>query len=90
MINSDEFRKYAHEAVDWMADYLENIEKYTVKANVKPYEIYDQLPAVAPRKGESMDSIMEDFQKIILPGITHWQSPNFFAYFPAIQVIHPF
>ena len=83
MINSDEFRKYAHEAVDWMADYLENIEKFPVKANVKPYEIYNQLPDAAPKNGESMDSIMEDFQKILLPGITHWQSPNFFAYFPA-------
>ncbi len=83
MINSDEFRKYAHEAVDWMADYLENIEKFPVKANVKPYEIYNQLPDAAPESGESMDSIIEDFQKIILPGITHWQSPNFFAYFPA-------
>lgn len=83
MINSDEFRKYAHETVDWMADYLENIETYPVKANVKSYEIYNQLPDAAPENGESMESIMEDFQKIILPGITHWQSPNFFAYFSA-------
>ena len=83
MMMHSEFRKHAHEIVDWIADYLENIEKYPVKSQVKPKEIYDQLPDKAPIKGESMQQIMEDFQNIILPGITHWQSPNFFAYFPA-------
>jgi aromatic-L-amino-acid decarboxylase len=83
MINLDEFRKYAHQMVDWMADYCAEVEKYPVKSTVQPREIYDQLPEGAPSESESVEEIMEDFQKIILPGITHWQSPNFFAYFPA-------
>ena len=83
MMSHSEFRKHAHEVVDWIADYLENIEKYPVKSPVKPKEIYEKLPNEAPIKGESMQKVMTDFQNIILPGITHWQSPNFFAYFPA-------
>lgn len=77
------FRKYAHEFVDWMADYLEQVEKLPVKAQVEPGDIYRQIPEKAPLKGESMAEIFIDFMKIILPGMTHWQSPNFFAYFPA-------
>jgi aromatic-L-amino-acid decarboxylase len=83
MLNSDDFRKHAHEVVDWIADYLEDIEKFPVKSNLRPGEVYEQLPEVAPINSESFDMIMDDFQKIIFPGITHWQSPNFFAYFPA-------
>lgn len=82
-MNNKEFRKYAHQMVDWMADYFENIEEYPVKAQVQPKEIYNQLPEQAPLKGEEMSVIFKDFQDIILPGITHWQHPNFFAYFPA-------
>lgn len=77
------FRKYAHEFADWMADYLEQVENYPVKARVEPGEISGQLPDEAPVNGESMEEIIHDFQNIILPGMTHWQSPNFFAYFPA-------
>lgn len=83
MINSREFRLWAHKIADWMADYYENIEKYPVKSQVQPGEIFRQLPEAAPAEGENMEQIMADFQRIILPGITHWQSPNFFAYFPA-------
>ena len=83
MMNPSDFRKHAHEFVDWIADYLENIEKYPVKSQVRPKDIYNQLPDSAPEQGESINKIMQDFQNIILPGITHWQSPNFFAYFPA-------
>ncbi|MBL4650573.1 MAG: aminotransferase class V-fold PLP-dependent enzyme, partial [Aureispira sp.] len=82
-MNNKEFRKYAHQMVDWMADYFENIEEYPVKAQVQPKEIYNQLPEQAPLKGEEMSVIFKDFQDIILPGITHWQHPKFFAYFPA-------
>jgi aromatic-L-amino-acid decarboxylase len=82
-MDANEFRHQAHLMVDWMADYLENIENYPVKANIEPGQIYDQLPLSPPQAGESMDKIFTDFQTIILPGITHWQSPNFFAYFPA-------
>ncbi len=83
MMDPEEFRKQAHQLVDWMADYYKNIEKYPVKAKVQPGDIYRQLPETPPEESESMQDIFSDFQKIILPGMTHWQSPNFFAYFPA-------
>lgn len=82
-MNNAEFREWAHRLADNMADYYENIEEFPVKSKVKPGEILAQLPAAAPAEGESMSQIMNDFEKIIIPGITHWQSPNFFAYFPA-------
>jgi aromatic-L-amino-acid/L-tryptophan decarboxylase len=78
-----EFRKWAHHFVDWMADYHENIEKYPVKSQVKPGEIAAKLPSSPPAGSEGMEQIFNDFREIILPGITHWQNPNFFAYFPA-------
>ncbi|MCD4729416.1 MAG: aminotransferase class V-fold PLP-dependent enzyme [Bacteroidales bacterium] len=83
MINTQEFRKQAHLFVDWMADYLDDIEKYPVKSKVLPGEIFKQLPDLPPEESETIEKIFSDFQRIILPGITHWQSPNFFAYFPA-------
>ncbi len=83
MIESGDFRKYAHEFVDWMADYLETVEKLPVKSSVEPGGIFNQLPDAPPAEGEPMESIFRDFQRIILPGMTHWQSPNFFAYFTA-------
>ncbi len=79
----NEFRTYAHQFVDWMADYIENIEQYPVKSQVNPRQIFNQLPDNPPETGESMADIMDDFRQVILPGITHWQSPSFFAYFPA-------
>ncbi len=83
MMKNSEFRKYAHELVDWMADYLENVENYPVKSPVSPGEIIAQLPDAPPENPESFSQIMQDFEKIILPGVTHWQHPNFHAYFPA-------
>ncbi len=79
----DEFRKHAHELVEWMAAYLENVEKYPVKSAVKPGDIFRKLPDYPPSDPESFGSLMNDLEEIIMPGITHWQSPNFFAYFPA-------
>jgi len=78
-----EFRTYAHKLADWMADYLENIGSLPVKSLVSPGQIYSQIPDSPPLNGEPMDVIMKDLDEIILPGISHWQSPNFFAYFPA-------
>ena len=83
MENIEEFRKYAHEIVDWIAEYYENIESYPVKSKVQPGEIFSLLPEEPPAQGESMQDILSDFDRIILPGITHWQSPGFHAYFPA-------
>ena len=82
-MDSSEFRKYAHEIVEWIARYYENIENYPVKSKVLPGEIISQLPDQPPRESQSFDDLLRDFDKIIMPGITHWQSPNFFAYFPA-------
>jgi len=79
----DEFRKHAHELVEWMAVYMENVENWPVKSSVKPGEIFNKIPDNPPQQPESFDSLMRDFNEIIMPGITHWQNPNFFAYFPA-------
>lgn len=82
-MNNQEFRKYAHELADWMADYFQEIERCPVKSQVTPGEIIKQLPLSPPQKGEPMEKIIADFKKIILPGMTHWQHPCFFAYFNA-------
>ena len=82
-MTTSEFQKYAHELVDWMAWYLDNVGTFPVKSSVKPGEVFAQLPSEPPLSPEGFDMIFRDFQDILLPGITHWQSPNFFAYFPA-------
>ncbi|MEI6061298.1 MAG: pyridoxal-dependent decarboxylase [Bacteroidota bacterium] len=82
-MNNAEFREWAHRLADRMADYYENIEDYPVKSRVKPGEIFAALPSSPPSGSEDMKKIMIDFESIIMPGITHWQSPDFFAYFPA-------
>ena len=82
-MDTNQFRKYGHEMVDWIADYMDNIEEYPVYPDIQPGQIKAKLPKEAPLKGEKMEDIFKDFQKVILPGITHWQHPCFFAYFPA-------
>ncbi len=82
-MNADEFRTHAHKLVEWMAGYMENVEKFPVKSSVSPGEIFKQIPDAPPSESESFDSVMKDFENIILPGITHWQSPDFYAYFPS-------
>ncbi len=81
-MTNEHFRKSAHEIVDWMADYMENVEQLPVKSQVEPGEIKAKLPSTPPQAGEEMDAIFNDFKKIIMPGITHWQHPSFHAYFP--------
>jgi len=78
----DEFRRYGHAVIDWIADYHARIESFPVLSQAKPGEIRASLPANPPAQGEPFDALLRDFEKLILPGITHWQSPNFFAYFP--------
>ncbi len=82
-MSPEEFRRYGHAVVDWIADYHSRIETFPVLSRVQPGEIRARLPAEPPVKGETFDQILADVERIILPGITHWQSPNFFAYFPA-------
>ena len=76
-----EFRREAHRVVDWLADYFEHPERYPVLARVAPGEIRGQLPARAPEQGEPFERIFEDFERIVVPGLTHWNHPGFFAYF---------
>ena len=78
----DEFRHWGHKVVDWIAAYQEHVEQYPVLAQVRSGEIRAKLPAAPPVKGEPFDAILRDVDEILMPGITHWQSPNFFAYFP--------
>ena len=78
----DEFRRHGHAVVDWIADYQSRIESFPVLSQVKPGQIRASLPANPPVRGESFDAVLKDVDHLILPGVTHWQSPNFFAYFP--------
>src|SRR5579871_1724152 len=78
----DEFRRYGHAVVDWIADYQSRVESLPVLSQVKPGEIRAALPSNPPAQGESFDALLKDMDQVILPGVTHWQSPNFFAYFP--------
>ncbi|MGC2185348.1 MAG: pyridoxal-dependent decarboxylase [Terriglobales bacterium] len=79
----DEFRRHGHAVVDWIADYYGRIESYPVLSRAEPGQIRASLPADPPAQGESFPAILADIEKLILPGITHWQSPNFYAYFPS-------
>lgn len=82
-MDSKEFRAEARKMADRIADYFEEIEKYPVKSQVQPGETGAQLPGQPPATAEGMAEIMADFERIIMPGVTHWQHPSFFAYFPA-------
>jgi aromatic-L-amino-acid decarboxylase len=79
----DEFRRYGREIVDWIADYYEQVESLPVLSQVQPGEVRAALPPEPPAQGEPFEAMIRDLNDIIMPGITHWQSPNFFAYFPA-------
>jgi aromatic-L-amino-acid/L-tryptophan decarboxylase len=79
----DEFRRYGRAVVDWIADYYESVESLPVLSKVQPGEIRGALPPGPPQVGEPFEAMLADLNEIIMPGITHWQSPNFFAYFPA-------
>ncbi len=78
----EEFRTHGHALVDWIADYLEGVERHPVAATVAPGDIRAQLPAHPPTAPEPFAAVLADLDRVILPGITHWQHPSFFAYFP--------
>src|SRR5579863_4587425 len=79
----EDFRRHGHAVVDWIADYYSRIESYPVLSRAQPGQVRASLPENPPAKGESFSAILDDVEKLILPGVTHWQSPNFFAFFPA-------
>ena len=80
-MNREDFRRFGHEFVDWIADYFERIEDFPVLAAIEPGDLKAQLPANAPAHGESMDAILADLDRLIVPALTHWSHPSFFAYF---------
>ena len=82
-MSPEEFRRHAHNLVEWMANYMETVEKYPVRAQTAPGDIASRLPETPPARGEPMERILEEFKSDVMPGITHWQHPRFFAYFPA-------
>ncbi len=79
----EQFRKHGYEVVDWIADYYERIESLPVLSRAEPGAVRAALPAEPPKQGEPFDAVLRDLDEVILPGITHWQHPSFFAYFPA-------
>jgi len=81
-MSPEEFRRNGHAVVDWIADYYANIESFPVLSQSKPGQVRASLPPAAPKEGEDFPAMLADIEKLILPGITHWQSPNFYAYFP--------
>ena len=82
-MSPDEFRRRGREVVDWVADYMEQVGDLPIKSRVEPGEIAAKLPLAAPDTPESFDALLADLDDLVMPGITHWQSPGWFAYFPA-------
>src|SRR2546429_7620158 len=78
---AEEFRRFGHEIIDWIADYFEQIEELPVLAQMEPGDLKAQLPKSAPQAGESMGAILADIDRLIVPALTHWNHPSFFAYF---------
>ncbi len=89
-MSADEFRKNGHALIDWIANYHQTVEFMPVLSRVQPGEIRSKLPDSAPDKGESFEAVLKDVDDIIMPGITHWQSPNWFAFFRQTIPNRPF
>lgn len=83
MIDPKDFKQKSNEIIQWIDHYLNQISSLPVKSQVSPGEIYDKIPVQAPQHSVPLEEIIDDLNEIILPGITHWQHPNFHAYFPA-------
>ncbi|MEP6570043.1 MAG: pyridoxal-dependent decarboxylase [Acidobacteriota bacterium] len=80
-MSKEDFRRFGHELVDWVAEYLEHVEDLPVLAQIEPGELKAQLPTAPPEKGEPMEQIIADVDRLIVPALTHWSHPSFFAYF---------
>jgi len=80
-MDPEAFRHHAHDVADWIADYLSGSERYPVLARLRPGDIRASLPATAPETGEPFEAIFADFERLLVPGLTHWNHPGFFAYF---------
>jgi aromatic-L-amino-acid decarboxylase len=82
-LDPEEFRRIGHRLIDWIADYRAGIERLPVMARVEPGEIKSRLPEAPPEVAESLDNLFAELDRLILPGLSHWQHPRFFGYFPA-------
>lgn len=82
-MSAEQFREQGKQVVDWLADYLAGIESYPVRATTRPGEVRARLPAHPPENAEPFEHVLADLEQVLMPGITHWQHPSFFAYFPA-------
>jgi aromatic-L-amino-acid decarboxylase len=80
-MSSEDFRRYGHQVVDWIADYLSHPERYPVLSQNEPGDLKKALPLAAPEHGEAMEAMLADLDRVIVPGVTHWNHPGFFAYF---------
>src|SRR2546423_2777439 len=80
-MSAEEFRRYGHQLIDWVADYLSHPERYPVLSQNQPGDVKRALPTAPPAAGEGFDRILEDLDRVIVPGMTHWNHPAFFAYF---------
>jgi aromatic-L-amino-acid decarboxylase len=77
----EDFRKYGYQLIDWITEYLKDPEKYPVLSNIKPGEVKNQIQNNPPQEPEQFSNVLDDIDKIIMPGMTHWNHPNFMAYF---------
>ncbi|MGF7006913.1 pyridoxal phosphate-dependent decarboxylase family protein [Aminobacter sp. BE322] len=82
-MNADEFREWSRRAADWGVDYRDGLRERPVRAQVEPGQVFEAIAATPPEQAETIDAIFDDFEATIVPGMTHWQHPRFFAYFPA-------
>src|SRR5512145_1143624 len=82
-MNPEEFRKYGHQLIDWIADYRAHVEDLPVRSQVEPGAVRAQLPATPPQQPEPFEGIFSDLERIIVPGLSHFHHPSFFGYFPA-------
>ncbi|HTG17992.1 MAG TPA: pyridoxal-dependent decarboxylase [Blastocatellia bacterium] len=80
-MGAEDLRKYGHRVVDWIADYLSHPERYPVLSQNEPGQLKEALPSAAPERGEAMEAMLADLDRLIVPGVTHWNHPGFFAYF---------
>lgn len=82
-MSNEDFRRHGHAMVDWIADYLDRVGELDIVPSVEPGDIRSRLPARAPEQPEPFEDVMRDLDRIVMPGIMHWQSPGWFAFFPA-------